>query len=165
MPRKNREELARLEKDLSNIDKFFRNLPLQIGNIYLNVFLDSFKRGGFIDKKFIRWQPRKDGDSSRAILVKSGRLRRSLSLKVRGNVVEISTSVPYAQIHNEGGRVQTTQNVRAHTRKTKRGASAVRAHTRRVSFTMPKRQFMGKSDFANRRIILNLERQLDKIFK
>ena len=78
---------------------------------------------------------------------------------VNANRVVVSAGsqmVPYARIHNEGLTVNTTANVRAFTRnkykyskKGKRGkaiaSSEVRAHTRKMNYTMPKRQFMGYS--------------------
>ena len=67
-----------------------------------------------------------------------------------------SSMVPYARIHNEGLTVNTTAHVQAYKRNTykyskkgKRGkaiaSSQVRAHTRQMHYTMPKRQFMGYS--------------------
>jgi phage gpG-like protein len=66
------------------------------------------------------------------------------------NLVTINAGnsrVPYARIHNEGGRVSGQRNIRAYTNRNFMGkgkAVAIRAHSRRVDYTMPKRQFMGK---------------------
>lgn len=79
----------------------------------------------------------------RAILVDSGDLRRSI---VREPVnksqlqVKISTDLPYAKIHNEGGTM-------------KNGGK------------MPKRQFMGDSYKLNELCKKIIVSQLDKIFK
>lgn len=53
--------------------------------------------------------------------------------------------VPYARVHNEGLRVRGVQNVRAHNRRRPGGLRSVQvqAHTRKVDFQMPRRQFMG----------------------
>jgi phage gpG-like protein len=95
--------------------------------------------------------------------VSSGRLRRSLRKQVRGNIIFISTDVPYAEIHNEGGTIQATANVPQHSRKTKKGKSQVKAHTRRINIKMPRRQFMGESAFLNKRFIFHFERFLEAI--
>lgn len=165
MPSINRREIGRLEKDLSNLDVWVRHLDTQIGNVYLNFFLDSFKREGFIDKKLEKWVKRKVSDTGRNLLVSSGRLRRSLKMQVKGKYVIFSTNVPYAEIHNKGGQVRTVQSVRPHTRKTKYGTVKVKGHKRKMNFKIPKRQFMGKSERANKRVILNLEKELRKVFK
>jgi phage gpG-like protein len=53
--------------------------------------------------------------------------------------------VPYARIHNEGGRVRGIQYVRPHDRKRVGGLRKyqVKWHARKVDFQMPRRQFMG----------------------
>lgn len=107
----------------------------------------SFRIGGFADSAE-KWRGRKNGkenkqQSTRAILVKSGDLRRSLRATVTGpTTIRLSTDVPYAKIHNEGSLVSATATVRAHVRKTKKGNANVKSHKRDINFTMPKRQFM-----------------------
>lgn len=116
-----------------------------IGNEAKNFFVASFRKQGFENRSVEHWKPRKKEDNrkGRAILVDSGDLRRSI---VREPVnksqlqVKISTDLPYAKIHNEGGTM-------------KNGGK------------MPKRQFMGDSYKLNelcKKIIIS---QLDKIFK
>lgn len=75
------------------------------------------------------WQPRKDGDTSRNLLVKTGRLRRTATTgRTRANVVDFIMPV-YGRVHNEGMRAG-------------RGGG----------FRMPKRQFAGQSSKLNGRI-------------
>jgi phage gpG-like protein len=72
---------------------------------------------------------------NRAILVKSGRLRRSLRSRRLGNLaVKIMTDVPYARRHNDGLN------------------------------KMPKRQFIGYSGKLNRQIIAFLDKNIKKQF-
>ena len=102
----------------------------------------SFRNQGFADGS-AKWKGRhKDKDEGRAILVQSGDLRRSVKTEVVGKSILLSTDVPYAQIHNEGGTIATTQSVRGHKRKTRKGNTDVSAHTRNVNTKMPQRQFM-----------------------
>ncbi len=100
---------------------FKRTLPAIVSNIALNDFKDNFKRQGVRTGSgmTIKWRKRKHylsnrKDRGRALLVKTGRLRRSLRAAPLPGVARVVTNVPYAQAHNEGAnnRVQ----VQAHTR-------------------------------------------------
>jgi len=129
------------------------------GVMAVNHFTKSFKDGGFTDEGFTAWKKRKRnvdtykrgkrGESGvrslgidRAILVKSGRLRRSLRSKKAGFLaVKIFTDVPYASVHNNGERAG-----------------------RGKGFKMPKRQFIGYSGKLNRQIIAFVDKQIKKQF-
>lgn len=79
---------------------------------------------------------------NRAILVKSGRLRRSLrSRRISFNSIKIYTDVPYASVHNNGER-----------------------SGRGKGFKMPKRQFIGYSGQLNRKIIAFIDKNIKKQF-
>jgi len=165
-----------------------RRFPGMVGRLAVATFDENFANGGFTDKIFIRWKPRKgdtenrgrrlgDGgkQSGRAILIKSSRLRRSVRVAwafphgVR--IVAGNQDVPYAQIHNEGGKISGSVSVKAHTRqrfetddvskpgakkpkyvRVSTGSSQVQAHTRQVNTTMPRRPFMGPSDKLMNRV-------------
>lgn len=100
-------------------------------------FDKNFERKAFFTKK---WKKRADPDAKGSLLLVTGTLRRSIKAEERPNGVRFSSAVPYAQIHNEGGK--GTKSVRAHTRRSKSGKTyTVKAHTRK--FTMPQRQFVG----------------------
>lgn len=107
------------------------------GVLAVNHFTKSFANQGFTDESISRWQPRKRAErgKNRAVLVKSGRLRRSLRSKRFGSLaVKIMTDVPYASVHNNGeGR-------------------------------MPKRQFIGYSGQLNRKIIAFIDKNIKQQF-
>lgn len=156
--------------DLIELKQFFKRLPRLAGGYYLDHFRSSFKRQGWQNKTFKSWKPRAHPlRKKRALLVKSGRLSRSLFMRHSGMRVVISTAVPYARVHNEGGRVQASVQVRRHKRRYKRGRKttmvSVKAHKRRVDFTMPQRQFMGNSRAVDDQIGKAIEEQLDKYFR
>jgi phage gpG-like protein len=118
-----------------------------------NFFDQSWSNKGFTDKTLQTWDPvtAKDGNVKQRPLVETGRLRRSLRTEVTGNSGKVYTEVEYAQIHNEGGNITGTHNVREHTYRTRSGKRATRkAHTRKVNRTVPKRQFMGESAKLNK---------------
>ena len=119
-----------------------------IGNEARNHFVDSFKNQGFDDKAVKAWTPRKRMDKrrgSRAILVKSGDLRRSI---IRGPIsktslsVIIKTDLKYAAVHNFGLRAG-----------------------RGNGFIMRKRQFIGDSYNLNEKVKKIVVNKLDKLFK
>lgn len=72
----------------------------EMGEFVVNDTINNFKEKSF---EGVKWAPRKDRTNRRALLVKSGALRRSVRAQVLGDKVKISTDLPYAQIHNEGG--------------------------------------------------------------
>lgn len=97
----------------------------------------NFERKAFFTKK---WKKRANPDAKGSLLIVTGTLRRSIKSEVKGNGVRFTSAVPYAQIHNEGGKGQ--KPVKGHTRRSKKGkVYRVRAHTR--NFQMPQRQFVG----------------------
>jgi phage gpG-like protein len=172
---------------LQAFSKFKNAYPRYVGNMAVNFYKDSFKRQGYIESTSIkRWDKRKNNTKGkgRAILVKTGRLRRSIRIIRSGlGFVVVGSDVPYARIHNEGGWIKTTQNIGSFTRKahkrkkhsrTWKGAkqnikasqviqSNISAHSRKVNTEIPQRQFMGASPFLIRRIMMNTEYKLKQI--
>ena len=102
-------------------------------------FDKNFERKAFFSKA---WKKRAYPNPKGSLLMVTGTLRRSIKAHKTENGVRFTSSVPYASIHNEGGRGSKT--VRSHTRTSKKGrVYTVRQHTRK--FTMPQRQFIGDS--------------------
>jgi phage gpG-like protein len=116
------------------------NAMVEIGNSAKSFFVENFRKQGFDNKSVERWQPRKKADkrAGRAILVKTGDLRRSIIRNPANRAalsVKISTDLVYAARHNDGLK------------------------------GMPKRQFMGDSYNLNERIKKIIVKRLDKTFK
>lgn len=107
-----------------------------MGNDALNWFEDSFRNQGFTDDTLIRWKARKKRErEGRAILTKTGNLRRSLKKSNVGQyAIKITSNLPYANRHNDGLN------------------------------KMPKRQFVGYSGKLNRKIIGKFEQKIKAIF-
>ncbi|MCC3159503.1 phage virion morphogenesis protein [Hymenobacter sp. 15J16-1T3B] len=173
-----------LHQDAARIDRFLKQAVRPLGQLAVREFVGSFKRQGWVNERgvFLPWKPRRgqgrnrsgvsgrlpfasDAPESRAVLVKSGRLRRSIRVtSTTDTSATIGTDVPYAQLHNQGGTISGSVNVRAHRRRRFEsdevsapgssrakhvrvhiGDSNVKAHTRTVNTTIPQRQFMGFS--------------------
>lgn len=137
-----RKILKQLEAFKPKLDKAVNAM----GVLAKNHFTESFRNQGFTDESLEAWKPRKRTErsrmGSRAILVKSGRLRRSLSVRRFGALaVKITTDVPYARVHNDGLR-----------------------SGRGKGFIMPKRQFIGYSGKLNRKIIAKFDSYIKSVF-
>lgn len=184
---------------LQRVERHFRQVmqyaPGVLGNDAVNFFLDSFKKQGWLGNSFTPWPARKvvtkwgktKRNKGRAILIDSGRLRRSIRITgASGGAVTIGTNVPYAKAHNEGLRLGFIQQVKAHERKkTKLGITKrkqlktrskltfgrvdtgarimVKAHTRRIDMRLPKRQFMGYSPYLDKALKRRLMAELMKV--
>lgn len=146
------EVFKQLEAKLANT---FRELPPIIGEEAVNFTLENFDKQGWQGDSFEPWQKRlnpnawgKKDDSTRAILVKTGKLRRSIRIsKIVEDTIYIQAGgadVPYARTHNEGFSGTVNQNVGEHLRKGKKGENIkVSAFQRTIQQNIPKRKFIG----------------------
>ncbi len=144
-------------------------LPVKMADTAILFTKQRFREQAWADTSTQPWKPRKAGakrNKGRALLVSSGRLRRSIRLiRTTADSATIGSDVPYARIHNDGFR--GVESVKAHTRhkytksrvetgkltktgkmgmqtvSTISGDIQVKAHTRRMN--MPRRRFMGES--------------------
>lgn len=135
--------------------KALENAVVEVGNTAKNFFVENFRKQGFDDKTVQRWKPRKRttyrtksgrivNDTTRAILVKTGDLRRSIIRVPNRSAlnVKIQTDLIYAKVHNDGLRAG-----------------------RGKGFIMPKRQFIGDSYNLNEKVKAVIVKRLDKVFK
>jgi phage gpG-like protein len=144
-------EAAILMKAQKEVALTIKEMVNEMGVMAVNHFTKSFANQGFDDNGIKRWQPRKNEISggigrtrkrdkgSRAILVKTGNLRKSLRKHRSGlfavTITSSGTAARYANVHNEGiGR-------------------------------MPKRQFVGYSSNLNNKIIKRLDKRIQRVFK
>ena len=132
--------------DARGVVRQFKGIMAQIGNIAVNEAKTNFKRQGFMDRSLKRWKPRKKPDPGRAILVKTGRLRRSISrLSTTNKRVTIGSkgkAAVYAGVHNYGLKAG-----------------------RGKGFKMAKRQFLGQSHTTDKRIVNLIKKKIKKGFK
>lgn len=146
-----------------------------------NHFTNSFREQGFTDESKEAWKPRKRADrgrskGERSILVKSGRLRRSLrTKKINSLAGKIYTDVPYAKVHNEGLTINKKASNRTINFKVGRDGKSRFSTAKKANFQqditigahsikMPKRQFIGYSGKLNRQIIAFLDKNIKKQF-
>lgn len=162
--------------DFENIAKgIIRNVKITARVEGENFFRQSFGRQGWLDQSLDPWDKRKYDDSGRAILVKSGKLQRSIKGKINGMSLSFGPdgNVPYARLHNEGGVITVTIKMKkyfwAQYIRVTGGVKTNMPLSDRATFfkamalkkvgtqiKIPKRQFIGESRY--------LLRHLDKCF-
>lgn len=132
-------------------------LPLRISQRAILAMKENFAEQGYEDEngRFIRWQPRKykEKGARRALLIKSGRMRRSPRAAPLYQMARVTTDVPYAEPQHDGFKGRVTQNVKPHTRKMKpfgRGKTVtvqVKGFRRTINQNIPSRPWLtvGKS--------------------
>lgn len=158
-----------------------------MGNEALNHFKDSFPNQGFTNESTEKWKPRKRPDRKRpgrAILIDTGRLRRSLRYsRSRKYEVVIKSNKPYAKIQNEGGEISVSSRKGSGTintyvrgndgfvdgkfkrgRKRKLQLLGAAYETGAYTIKIPKRQFVGYSGKLNRRLIEKFDKRIKTIF-
>jgi len=140
--------------------------PVQAGDTALRFINGNFRAQGWQGASFQQWKPNKRKGT---ILVKSGHLRSASYYTIQPAQVTIKNTLPYAKIHNEGGVINKTATVRAHTRRGRRKETYVKSHTRRMNLTVPKRQFApsasSPSPVLNNAIVRRIDSEIKRIFK
>ena len=176
---------------IENIEQQVRaviiSLPQMIGTEVVNFALQNFANQGFNGNHFQSWPTRKTvtkKNKGRAILVQSGRLKRSIRItRYITDGVAVGSDTPYAKVHNEGfrgtvqvkafqrnkyeskkvetGKLTKKGNMRMKTVQSIAGTIPVKAHTMRMN--IPKREFLGNSPYLEARITRLIAAQLMKI--
>lgn len=137
-------------------------------------FDKNFERKAFFTDK---WKKRANPNARGTLLMVTGTLRRSIKSQVRGNGVRFSSAVPYASIHNEGGKITVTARMKRffwYKYKQTKDEMWKRLALMKVGKTMtiPQRQFIGDGketqEIIKGAIIKNLKDfnvQLTKLLK
>lgn len=146
--------IKELERRFANV---ITRLPVIAGNEVVNFALDNFKKQGFQGDTFEPWKKRKfptkwgiKTKGGRALLVQSGRLRRSIRITQLSNaMVTVGSDVPYAKVHNEGLRIGQIQSVKSFTRK---NGQEVKSHTRRINQNISPRPYLKESQYLTAKL-------------
>lgn len=169
-------------KRLERASRITERMPQRLAVVAVNFSKERFIQKNWVDTHRIPWKQRKRKGRG-SLMAQTGRLKRSIrKVYVSQNIIVIGSDVPYAQIHNDGGTINQTVNVRSHkrkitvnrqrtnlrTRKTTKlksrvaiGDTFVKAHKRKMSLTLPPRQFIGESALLIRRLERQIIRDLD----
>ncbi|AQY22988.1 phage virion morphogenesis protein [Riemerella anatipestifer] len=177
------EVFSRMRKALG--DNFSRKMTSEFGAVAVNFSKERFVKKNWKNQVLEPWKPRKRPDRG-SLMVRTGRLKRSVRKMGSGvDYVIIGSDVPYARVHNEGGKSNKSVYVRAHTRKKTVPKSVnlrtrkpsrkrvdigqnikVKSHTRKMNLNLPRRQFLGPSRALEirlqRHLKLTIERTITK---
>lgn len=129
------------------------DIPPMLAVTARNFVLDNFKKEAWQGETEEPWKPRKDTNNKKELLVATGEGKNSINAHSEPYKAIISVGggdFSYMKYHNSGSNEVTTQNVKAFTRKIKKGKHKgkeqnVRAFTRTVRHNLPRRQFIGRS--------------------
>ena len=140
-----------IRKNATQIDHLSnRVLPVKVGAMAKKHFQENFRRGGCVNGCLQKWKPTNrigmaKGTTGNYGTLLSGRnhLFSSIEYVPGQGEVTIQNRVPYAMVHNEGGKAGRTSK----------------------PFQMPKRQFIGESRELNEQVNKLIEVELNKILK
>jgi phage gpG-like protein len=144
-----------------------------IGVESVKLFKQNFQEEGFNGQK---WAARKTkrfgGTNSQKVLTKSGELSESITYKIDGDAVIIYSDKPYAEIHNEGGEITVTPNMKKYFWAQYYAAAEIKdaelmeqykAMALAKKIVIPKREYIGESPQLVENITNKIVRDLTKI--
>lgn len=161
----------------NNIERAISIIPQKAAVIAVNFSKERFIKKNWVDTTETPWKKTKKLKGS--TLIKSGRLKRSIrKVHVGADYVIIGTDVPYARIHNDGGTIEGTEQVksyqrRSHKRKayTRAGkrikagivrAHIVKSHHRKFKRTFIQRKFIGQSQHLTNQLTNMIQTEIQK---
>ena len=134
--------ISEFAKRIENLNKLYPRLPNLAATVAVRFIKDRFRDQNWVSERTEPWPKRKETlhqakkNRGRAVLVKTGRLKRSIrKIRTTATLAIVGTDVPYAIYHNQGSGKQGTGTFNVATR---------RENTMR-SGTLPRRQFIGES--------------------
>ena len=88
---------------------FIKNIIQDLKVDLSDEFDRNFERKAFFDKA---WENTKLPNHRGSLLMRSGKLRRSLKARESNNSINWSSSLPYASLQNEGGEIEVTARMK-----------------------------------------------------
>lgn len=171
-----------IDRQLKAFMREKKTLPRILGNIAENHFKEGFRKGGgMTNESRGGWKKRKQPAPGRALLVKSGKLRRDVRLRrATFNRIVVGTSSmtgDYANIHNEGGTinhpggteygfktVQAARRGKLTFLKTGQGYMVL-GKTKPHKIDIPQREFIGHSNRLNKKIKDRIYKEINEFMK
>jgi phage gpG-like protein len=88
---------------------FIKNILSDIRIDLTDEFDRNFERKAFFDKP---WENSKIPNHKGSLMMRTGKLRRSVRSKQSNNDISWSSSLPYASLQNEGGEIEVTAKMK-----------------------------------------------------
>jgi phage gpG-like protein len=88
---------------------FIKNILADLRVDLTDEFDKNFERKAFFDKA---WENTKLPNHRGSIMMRSGKLRRSIRAKETNNQISWTSSLPYASLQNEGGEIIVTERMK-----------------------------------------------------
>lgn len=86
------------------LKQMMREIAVSLGDL----FDKSFETKSFGGKAW----PKRILENKGSLMIQSGALRRSINAKVSGFTITFTSNLPYAKIHNEGGKIKVTPKMK-----------------------------------------------------
>lgn len=146
-----------------------------LGTEAVKHFKRNFEREGFDGDKWATRKSKRFGSTnSQKVLTFSGELSESIEYRIEGNTVIVYSDKPYAQIHNEGGKVTVNDKMRKffwamHYKAKEAGEAEIadqyKAFALSKEIVMVRRKFMGESQEYVNNAADKVKRDLTRILK
>lgn len=166
-------DLARQEAELRQL---FNDIPRIMGVQAVEFTRKNFERQGMIRNGALsKWAKRIDGTprNSRKILSDRNNLEDSIRYRIIGRLQVAfgvdGRKVPYAQIHNEGGTIKVTPQMKKYfwAMYSETGDDFWKhlALTKKTVIEIPKREYLAVTPDLEKNIERELNKRMDRIFK
>ena len=156
-----------IKKDTIKLLEKVAGFQKSVAVLAADEFDKNFERQSFFGQSWPTSEYVKRTRGGGKLLMHSSRLRRSIKYQVKGNMIVFSSNAPYAEIHNEGGKINhpggTAYKQKGETiwvsNRAARGKKYPR--TKPHNIEIPQRQFMGD----HRQLQKEIEKEFDNLFK
>lgn len=93
------------------LHNFHQNIINDVRIELKDEFDKNFERKAFFDKS---WPKNKLFNRRGSQMARTNNLRRSINAKVIGNIIQFTSSLPYASIQNNGGEITVTKKMKGY---------------------------------------------------
>ncbi len=93
----------------SAFNTFLHNLLSDLRVELTEEFDRNFERKAFFDRA---WKPIAGSNNRGSLMMRTGALRNSIESRVQQEGLQFTSNMPYAAIHNEGGELTVTANMK-----------------------------------------------------
>lgn len=175
-------------------EKLIKNSSRYAASESVKFFKESFVKGGFTDISFEAWVKNKNPLAGKKTMYNKGNLMQSIrKVSATTEKIIIESQMPYSEIHNEGGTITVTEQMKKFfwskyyefsqkTSRTKKGEQRKTQSNRKLNskaefckamalmkvgskIKIPKRQFMGHSQTMMLQFDEFLRMESEKLFK